>query len=226
MILAYLDSLERALSFDRALARRIRQEAEVHLLEAISADPAAHSFEAQRKAIARFGEPEEIARQFAKVCLVRQARGIAGTVVLIVFGIFIAMKVRVEWYAFTHWTVQMERKVIADVVLSVDRYAFWTAILLGVAVWLYMSRQRVSAGSRRSLRHIYSVSLIATGALAVSVVGDGVLTGFQLHGTELGSASIVPLLSLLSEIVAVSFLGIRVLFLMQRARTTSSLLAP
>jgi len=226
VIPAYLHNLERALSFDRALARRVRQEAEVHLLEAVAADPAADKSEAERRAIAGFGEPKAIAAQFATVSLFRQARSIAGTVVLIVFGIFIAMKARLEWYAVTQWTMPTDKKSIADVVLFIDRYAFWTSVFLGVLVYLYMCRRELLTGSPRSLHHIYSVCVVATGALAVSVVGDGLLTALQLHGTQLCSTSIPPLLSMIFEIVGVSFLGLRVLSVIRRARLTASLLGP
>jgi len=226
VIRAYLQDLERALSFDRGLARRVCQEAEGHLLEAIAADPTADKFEAQRKAIARFGDPKAIATEFARHSLVRQARGITGTVVLIVFGIFLAMKVRVEWYALTHWTMPTDRKSIADVILSIDRYAFWISVFLVVAIYLYVSGRRILAGSPQGVRRIYSGCVMTTGALAVSVVGDGLLTAMQLHGTQLCSDSIPPLLSLIFEIAAVSFLGLRVHFLMQRARSTTGLLPP
>jgi len=225
VIRAYLQDLERALSFDRALARRVCQEAEVHLLEAIAADPTADRSEAQRNAIASFGDPKEIAKEFAGVFLARQARGMASTVVFILFGVFLAMKVRVEWYALTHWTMRADRKSIAEIVLSIDRYAFWTSVLLGVAVYFYMHRRSVLAGPTRSDRRTYNVCVIATATLAVSVVADGVLTGLQLHGTQLCSSAILPLLSSILEVAAVSFLGIRVLLLVQRARSTASLRA-
>ena len=108
MILEYLHDLERALNFDRRLARRVCQETELHLLEAVAADPAPDKSEAERNAIARFGKPEAIAAQFAGISLIRQARGIAGTAVLIIFGIFLAMKIRVEWYAVTHRAIAFD----------------------------------------------------------------------------------------------------------------------
>jgi len=226
MILAYLDNLEHALRFDRALARRVRQEAEAHLLEAIAVDPAADKSEAERKAIAGFGDPKAIAAQFAGLSLVRQVRGITGTVIVIVFGIFVAMKIRVEWYALTHWTMPADRKSIADLVLSIDRYAFWTSVFLGTAVYLYVSSRRVLAGSPQSVRRVYILCGMTTGTLAVSVGGDGLLTALQLHGAQLCSVSIPPVLSWLFEISAVSILGLRVLILMKRARSTTRLFTP
>lgn len=225
MILAYIHDLERALSFDRTLARRVCEEAELHILEAVAADPAADKSEAERNAIARFGDPAAIAAQFAGISLMRQARSIASTAVLIIFAIFIAMKARIEWYAVTQWAMPTDRKPIAASVLSVDRSAFWIAVLLGIAVYLYSSRRKALTGGPQRVVRFYTLCVVATGALAVSVVGDGALTALQLHGTPLCGASIPPLLSLMVEIAAVSFLGLRVRFLMQRARSTASLLA-
>ena len=65
MISDYLDSLVGALSFDRPLSGRVRQEVEDHLREAVAADP-----EAERRAIANFGDPRVIAAEFAMVSLV------------------------------------------------------------------------------------------------------------------------------------------------------------
>jgi hypothetical protein len=53
----YLDSLVGALSFDRPLSGRVRQEVEDHLREAVAADPAGDGPEAERRAIANFGDP-------------------------------------------------------------------------------------------------------------------------------------------------------------------------
>jgi hypothetical protein len=225
VIRAYLHDLERALSFDRTLARRVCEEAELHLLEAVAADPAVDNSEAERNAIAQFGDPKIIAAQFAAISLARQARRIASTVVLIVFGIFVAMKARVEWYAATQWTMPADKKSIADVILHIDRYAFWTSVFLGIAIYFYMSSRRVADRSAHDVRRTYRGCTMVTAALAISVVADALLTALQLHGTQLCSASIPPLLSLSAEIAGVSFLGLRVLWLMQRARSMASLLA-
>ena len=52
MISDYLESLVGALSFDRSLSRRVRQEVEDHLREAVAADPVRDGIEAERRAIA------------------------------------------------------------------------------------------------------------------------------------------------------------------------------
>jgi hypothetical protein len=58
---AYVDALLGALRHDRPLARRLRREVEDHLWEAVAADPSEEGREAQRRAIAGFGDPRLIA---------------------------------------------------------------------------------------------------------------------------------------------------------------------
>jgi hypothetical protein len=64
----YLDSLAGALRFNRSLSGRVRQEVEDHLREAVAADPTRSGGEAERRAIARFGDPRILAAQLALVC--------------------------------------------------------------------------------------------------------------------------------------------------------------
>jgi 3-dehydroquinate synthetase len=55
-------SLAGALSFDRSLSRCVQQEVEDHLREAVAADPSGDRLEAERRAIANFGDPHVTAR--------------------------------------------------------------------------------------------------------------------------------------------------------------------
>jgi hypothetical protein len=94
VISQYLESLTDALSFDPSLSRCVRQEVEDHLREAVAADPSGDGLEAQRRAIANFGDPHVIAAQFAVVSLSRRTRS-AGTGVIVAIGaVFVAMKSR------------------------------------------------------------------------------------------------------------------------------------
>ena len=74
MISDYVERLARELAFDPSLAQRLRREVEDHLREAAAADPAGGGPEAERRAIANFGDPRAIAAQFAVVSLGKQAR--------------------------------------------------------------------------------------------------------------------------------------------------------
>ena len=87
MISDYLDSLVGALSFDRPLSGRVRQEVEDHLREAVAADPAGDGPEAERRAIANFGDPRVIAAEFAMVSLAKQTRRVGAAIILVIAGV-------------------------------------------------------------------------------------------------------------------------------------------
>jgi hypothetical protein len=122
MISAYLESLAGALSFDRSLSRCVRQEVEDHLWEAVAADPISDRLEAERRAIANFGDPHVIAAQFAVVSLAKQTRRVGAAVVLVVAGVFIVMKARIEWYAATQWAISDDMKAVGGIVGLIDRF--------------------------------------------------------------------------------------------------------
>ena len=98
MISDYIETLVDALSFDRSLSGRVRQEVEDHLWEAVASDPRAGGPEAEQRAIANFGDPHAIAAQFAVVSLAKQTRRVSTAIILVIAGVFIAMKARVAWY--------------------------------------------------------------------------------------------------------------------------------
>src|SRR5258706_14869054 len=80
LVTKYLDQLTRKLSFDPELSRRGRREVEDHLLEAIGDDGGDDPKDAA--AIARVGDPREIARQYAPLSLLQQARRGGGILIL------------------------------------------------------------------------------------------------------------------------------------------------
>jgi HAAS len=139
----YVDSLAGALSFNQSLSRRVRQEVEDHLRESVAADPAGSGAEAERRAIARFGDPRLLAAQFALVSLVKQARSLAAAIILIVAVVFIAMKARVAWYALTQWSMADDARALSAIVLSIDRYAFWLSVLFAIAGFVYFASRPV-----------------------------------------------------------------------------------
>ncbi len=96
----YLDALTRELRFDLQLSQRVRREVEDHLLDAISDDASGDPSEAQRQAIARFGDPHEIARQYAPLSLLKQTRRLGAIVVVAIAAILVLMKGRGELYQF------------------------------------------------------------------------------------------------------------------------------
>ena len=99
----YLDRLTRELRFDPQLSRRVRREIEDHLLEAIANDEGPNQSEAARRAIARFGDPQLIVRQYAPLSLLQQTRRVGGILVLSIAVILVLMKGRVALYDFLQW---------------------------------------------------------------------------------------------------------------------------
>ena len=146
MISDYLDSLTAALSFDRSLSRRVREEIEDHLREAMAADPARDRREAERRAIAACGAPGAIAAEFAAIALARQTSKLCNGVMLAIAGIYVAMKARMVWYAATPLVLSDEMRHVAGFVRSIDIYAFWTSLVIGLACWAYAYVRRIPPG--------------------------------------------------------------------------------
>jgi len=228
MIQDYLDGLSRELDFDRSLARCVRQEVEDHLWEAVAADPAGNLLEAQRRAVANFGDARVIAAQFAVVSLARQSRRAGVAAVLVVAGIFIAMKARVAWYAATQWAISDDLRAVGGLVGMVDRYAFLLAAIVGLGGWLYIRSREIPAALhpayRRQLHRFFVLCCTAAAALAVSVVSDAVLTALNLRGTELSAASVVPIFSMTIEIACVGMLVFHIYGIAQRAASAAALM--
>jgi len=186
----------------------VRREVEDHLWEAVAADPASDRHEAERRAVANFGDPRAIAAQFAVASLAKQAKRVGAAAVLMIAAVFIVMKARFTWYAVMQWPAVDQ--AFAEVVVSIDRCAFWLAFLAGIACWLYIDRLRVPAAFtteyRARLRRFVSLSLAAAGALIVTVVSDGVLTSLRLAGTEWSVESLLPVFSMIVEIACAGVL--------------------
>jgi hypothetical protein len=223
----YLDTLARALSFDPSLSRRVRREVEDHLLDAIAADPARDRREAERRAVARFGEPHAIAAEFARVSVARQARSLAAAIVVMVFVVFIAMKARVAWYAATQWTMAEDMRPASEIVLRIDRYAFWTAVILAIAGFAYMVGRRVPLAVNRvpasHFRHLSLLCTIATAALVVSVISDGLLTAFWLREAQWWTESLIPIFSMALEVACIGVLAWQVRAITRRAASARAL---
>jgi len=228
MISAYLESLAGALSFDRSLSRCVRQEVEDHLWEAVAADPISDRLEAERRAIANFGDPHVIAAQFAVISLAKQTRRVGAAVVLVVAGVFIVMKARIEWYAATQWAISDDLKAVGAIVGLIDRYSFWLSVMIGIGAVAYIGGRRIPAAFhpayRAQLSRFFLLCAAATAALIVSVISDGVLTALRLFGTELRVGFLVPIFSMAIEIACAGVLVFQIRSLTQRATSTAALL--
>jgi hypothetical protein len=230
MIAEYLDSLARELDFDRSLSRRVRQEVEDHLWEAVAADPAADASEVEQRAIADFGDARAIAAQFAVISLARHSRRAGVAAVLVIASVFIAMKARLAWYAAAQWAISDDMRAASAMVVQIDRYAFWLSVVIGLGGWIYIRSREIPAALypayRRQLRCFVLLCCAAAGTLVVSVISDAVLTSLQLRAAGMSVESLIPLLSMAFEFACVGILVVHIRGITLRAASTAALTQP
>jgi hypothetical protein len=224
LISAYVERLARALEFDPSLSRCVRREVEDHLWEAVAAHPTEDGLEAERRAVMDFGDPHVLALQFAAVSLAKQARRIGIGAIAVIAAVFIAMKVRLAWYAVMECPAPAGLGGIGEIVVSIDRYAFWLSVFVGVAGWTYIGSRPIPAAftpeCRAQLRRFFLVCLAATGALIVSVISDGVLTSLRLVGTRWSLDVLVPFASMAIEVICAGALVVSIRNMTQRMAST------
>jgi hypothetical protein len=192
----YVANLRRQLDFDPALAERLASEVEDHLRDAVEADPAGPSVEAERRAVERFGLAREIAGQFAADSVDRQARRTWLTLLVAVVVTFVAMRLRIMW---------LDDGAVPALAPLIDRYGFLAALAVSAVGWLAF---------RRSL---LAPALCLVG-LAASIAAGVVRAGLFDQG--------VPLLVLLAAAVEFALLGlllVEVVGFGRRLRRTASL---
>ena len=227
MIENYLEQLGRELDFDRSLSRCVRQEVEDHLWEAVAANRSGNSYEAERQAVANFGDARAIAAEFAVVSLARHTRRAGIAAVLIIVSVFIAMKARVAWYAAMQLAISDDLRAAGRIVMTIDRYAFLASVVIGLGGWIYIQSRQIPAAfdpaCRRQLRRFFLLCGAAAVALVVSVISDAVLTALQLSGTGLSAEFLVPILSMAIELGCVGILIFRIRCVAQRAASTAAL---
>jgi hypothetical protein len=228
MISDYLALLTRELDFDRSLSRCVRQEVEDHLWEAVAADPAGNTSESQRRAIANFGDARAIAAEFAVLSLARHSRRAALVAVLVIAGVFIAMKARIAWYGAMQSAISDDIRAVSALVGLIDRYAFLSSVVIGLGGWIYIQSRKIPAtfdpAYRRQLRRFFLICGAAAAALIVSVTSDAVLTALRLRGTEFSATSLVSIFSLTIEIVCVAILVFQNRRIALRATSTAALM--
>jgi hypothetical protein len=227
MISDYLELLARELDFDRSLSRRVRQEVEDHLWEAVAADSTGNMLQAQQRAVASFGDARAIAAQFAVVSLAKYSKRAAVAAVLVIAGVFLAMKARIAWYAAMQWAISDDMKAVSGLVIQIDRYSFWLSIIAGLGGWAYIRSRRIPAAFhpayRRQLRRFFLLCITAAAALVVSVLSDGVLTALQLPGRELSAEFLVPIVSMAIEMACVGILVFHIRGIALRTASTAAL---
>lgn len=217
----YAERLAGLLAFDPPLSQRVRREVEDHLWEAVAADPADDRREAERRAVAGFGDPRAIAAQFAVLSLAKQARRVGVAAVLMIAAVFVAMKARLSWYGVMASPTVDPMRAFGEFVVVIDRWAFWLSFLAGIACWRYVERLRVPAAFtaeyRVRLRRFVLLSSAATAALIASVVSDGVLTSLRLLATGWSAESLLPVFSMAVEVACAAALVSHIRGMMRRA---------
>jgi hypothetical protein len=230
VISGYLKTLSAALSFDRALAQRVREEVEDHLQQAIAANSAKDGMAAEQRAIAAFGDAQALAAQFAMIAVAEQMRKLGVALILVIAGVFVAMKGRVAWYAVTGGDLGHDVNPVTRIVGSVDRYSFWLSVIIGIGSFAYVlgkpTRSLVDARYRKQLRCVLVCCLTAIATLVLSVVSDGVLTAIRLSGAELCVSSLVPIGTMAIEIASVGILVFHLWIMRLRTVSATSLHAP
>ncbi|KJC44043.1 hypothetical protein UP09_16310 [Bradyrhizobium sp. LTSP885] len=161
--------------------------------------------EAERKAIELFGPAKTIAAQFAATSLLKRSRSVGPIVLLIVLGVFAAMKARVAWYAATGWTASEPARFqdIGVIAYAFDRYAFYLALIAGLCAWVYASRMPSGALDKTRLQRSFMLSAAAGAALIGSVLADIVLTALRLSGVGWSTSHLIPIASVGIEVALV-----------------------
>src|SRR5262249_51391811 len=156
-----------------------------------------------QRAISKFGDADAIANQFATLWLVAQMKKLSVTVMLVIGGVLVAMKARVAWYALSQWELDEDVRAVAWLGGAVDAYAFWLAVIVGLAGWAYLIvRRPAPIGAYAAYRNLWRVLLlswISAAALVVSVTGDGVLTALRLAGSAVSAQFLIPMISMAVE---------------------------
>jgi hypothetical protein len=227
VIADYLDSLTAALSFDRALARRVREEIEDHLREAAAADPARDRRAAEARAISACGDPHSLAAKFALVALAQRSRRLGVCVIVLTAAVLIAMEARSAWYAATQWVIGDGVRPIAAFVGSIDRYAFLISIVAALATLVYVGRRDVptvfDVQYRTYLRRVRALCTAAAAALALSVIADTALTSIRLATTDPSRAFFIPILLVAFEVACAGALVVLIYDLAQRTTSAAAL---
>src|SRR5262249_7815453 len=182
-----------------------------------------------RRAVASFGDPRGLAAQFAVGSLAVLARRAAFAAVLLIGAVFIVMRARVAWYGVMPVPLADEMRALSEIVLAIDRWAFWLALLAAAAGWAYIDSRRRPEGFtreyRRQLRRFSALCSAATLALVVCVAADAVLTLLRLIGAQWSVGLLVPVLSMAIEVACAGAL-VSCLLAMARQASRAAHLSP
>ena len=111
----------------------------------------------------------------------------------------------------TGWNAGHDVSPATRVIAAIDRYAFWSAVMIAVGAFAYLAVRPVvpvvQHGFRRRVRRVRLLGIAATAPLALSVMSDGAVTSIQLAGAGLSIASLVPIATMAIEIACIAILS-------------------
>lgn len=209
LIAGYVQTLRRELAFDPVLAARAAEEIEDHLREA--ALEHGRDEAAQRRALARLGDPSVMAADFAQAWLPQRLKLTWRAIALAAVAIFVAMRLR-------HLLMPLDGAgvpVFLQLAAWFDRYAFVAALVVGLGGWLGL-RHRASEPLRRRTPLLQLVSAIA---LALSTMGGLVVIAQAIAATGWTDQVAAPAAAAAGEVMmlAIAFHQLRNLYMQSRS---------
>jgi hypothetical protein len=206
-VAAYLDRLDAEFRFDVRLARRVRAEVEDHLWEAVADSGAA---DAESQAVATFGDPRELAREYAAASVRSQLRRVGVITLVALLGVYAAMAGRHAWYDVASSALTGPGAALAARWVPVDVNAFRLAMVTGVIACGYIGTRRKRAvfasAYGAEARRCAVMSAVAATPLLLSVVMDSVFTSLRVAHAPGSAGATLPILSVGLEIVLIGTL--------------------
>jgi hypothetical protein len=202
LIAAYVDAVRQSLPFDRRSARRLAAEAEDHLYEALECDPSDPSDEAARRAISRFGSPNELAAFYTAQMFPERLKAtwryglVLGAMVLLTMWLRRALEL----------LPSIDGLPGAKTLLFADSVGFRVAIAAGVVAWLLS----VIDQAPRTTPLIVQVLVLSLGALGFSVSASVLVASAAVVLSGWSTASLIAMGSTLSVCVMMAFLVARI----------------
>jgi hypothetical protein len=77
----------------------------------------------------------------AAVSLSRRTRHAGVAVILATGAIFAALKARLAWFAALSWSASEQLRTASGIAVTIDRYAFWLAVMVGIAGFFHIDRR-------------------------------------------------------------------------------------
>jgi hypothetical protein len=195
-IAEYGAAIARELRFDAGLARRVRAEAEDHLLEALGRSGESGSRAAELEAIRAFGNPHELACAFAPGALQSLARRAAVVMALAVMVSFAAMVARSAWYGWMLWQANDQLRAASAIGVPADRVAFAISFVFALIALIYTMTRRappcLHADFGREIRRGIALGAIAVIALFAAIATEMILTGIRFATSEMNASALIP----------------------------------